>query len=93
MPLRLDVGRSCSGGCKYCYTRSRAGNFIQNSQFTNPKVVSRYLDNAMDLKADTGNAIIECLRKRVPLHFGGMSDLFLLPDSYKYITLEILQNS
>ena len=91
MPLRLDVGRSCSGGCKYCYVRSRSGNYVQASQFTNPKIVNRYLDKATDRKAVSGNAVIECLRKRVPLHFGGMSDPFLLPDSYQYISLEILK--
>ncbi len=91
MPFRLDVGRRCIGKCSYCYARSRAGNYRRQSQVADPERIIQYLAKGTEEISKPRNAVIECLRNRVPLHFGGMSDPLLVPDSCQRISVEILK--
>jgi len=91
MPLRLDSYRSCKSRCIYCYVASRHGNFTDSEQYANPKIIRKWFDLAKQLKIGNSNVILECLNRRMPVHFGGMSDPFLIPDSFKFITHSILK--
>jgi hypothetical protein len=64
---------------------------VQTRQYTDPSQIEKLLLLAMDQSSRPQNVVIECLKRRMPLHFGGMSDPFLIPCSYRNITLEILK--
>ena len=91
MPFRLDAYRGCPSNCIYCFVSSRSGNYFQEFQYANPALIYRLLDQGADQSLQPKNVIVECLQRRMPLHFGGMSDPLLIPNSYQYITLDILR--
>jgi len=91
IPFRLDSYRKCTYGCIYCYVRTRGGNFtLKNQCFANVPELQRYLDNAFANKP-ANTVISECLRHRLPLHWGGMSDPFQPCEKRYKISLSILQ--
>lgn len=75
LPLRLDAYRGCSFACNYCFARARGGNSpSQRIVAAKPS----YLTNTFR-EIDRGRAettIRQFLTRRVPIHFGGMSDPF-----------------
>lgn len=91
VPFRLDSYKKCTYNCVYCYVKTRGGNFKSNKQLVaDIQKLQRYLNNAFNHKTPN-TAISECLRHRLPLHWGGMSDPFQ-PCEKKYrISLRILQ--
>lgn len=91
MPFRLDAYRGCPSNCIYCFVSSRSGNYFQEFQYANPALISKLLDQGADQSVQPKNVIVECLQRRMPLHFGGMSDPLLIPNAYQYITLDILR--
>lgn len=91
MPLRLDAYRGCPSKCIYCFVSSRGGNYSQEFQYADPSLICKLLDLGADRSVPPKNVIVECLQRRMPLHFGGMSDPFLIPHSHQNITLEILK--
>jgi DNA repair photolyase len=73
LPLRLDSYRGCSFSCTYCFARIRGGN-VQSHRIVpaNPKALRNiFLQADRDYSA---SIIHQFLRRRVPIHFGGMSD-------------------
>ena len=91
MPFRLDTYRGCPAHCVYCYVRSRGGNYNERIQYAEPKLIRRWFDLALEQFAEPKNQVIECLQRRVPIHFGGMSDPFLIPSPFQHITAEVLR--
>jgi DNA repair photolyase len=91
MPFRLDAYRGCPSKCAYCFVSSRGGNYSKDFQYANPTLIQRLLDLAADQSFRPKNVNIECLKRRMPLHFGGMSDPLLIPNRYRHITLDILK--
>jgi DNA repair photolyase len=74
LPLRLDSYRGCGFSCSYCFARLRGGNTPQS------RIVSAR-QNALIRQFKTAangstSIIAQALRRRVPTHFGGMSDPF-----------------
>jgi DNA repair photolyase len=91
MPFRLDAYRGCPSNCIYCFVSSRSGNYFKEFQYANPTLIYKILDQRGDQSIEPKNVIVECVQRRMPLHFGGISDPLLIPSSYKHITLEILR--
>ena len=73
------------------FVSSRGGNYSQESQYADPSLICKLLDLGADRSIQPKNVIVECLQRRMPLHFGGMSDPLLIPHSHQNITLDILK--
>ena len=91
LPIRLDSYRGCSFSCPYCFARTRGGNVPK------PQIVPARpsaLDNIftrLDRYSENVGLIGEFLRRRSPIHFGGMSDPFQPAELRHQITLKYLQ--
>jgi DNA repair photolyase len=75
LPLRLDSYRGCSFSCTYCFARTRGGN-IQSRRVVpaNSKTLGNIFVQAE--RSHSSSIIHQFLRRKVPIHFGGMSDPF-----------------
>lgn len=91
MPFRLDSYRGCPTLCTYCYVASRHGNFFNEVQYANPHTLQKWFDSENQPLDNSNNVVLECIKRRMPVHFGGMSDPLLIHDQFKYITLSILK--
>jgi len=90
LPLRLDSYRGCAFRCSYCFARNRGGNSPEDSvRPADPTAVLRRIDSAL---AGRGSGILaQFLRRRVPLHFGGMSDPLQPIEGRLRVTEQILR--
>jgi DNA repair photolyase len=89
LPLRLDSYRGCGFSCTYCFARTRGGN-VQTHRIVPAN--AKTLRNIF-LRADGGyssSIIHQLLRRRVPIHFGGMSDPFQAREMRDRISFEFL---
>jgi len=76
LPLRLDSYRGCAFQCSFCYARYRGGNSpAANLLPADPGTLQRIFELSARQDRPTG-LIGQFLRRRVPIHFGGMSDPF-----------------
>lgn len=77
LPLRLDTYSGCAFNCKYCFSNSRNGNFNNKKirTISPPKLINK-IDNAIKNIKSSSGLLSQCLRHRMPIHFGGMSDPF-----------------
>ena len=88
LPLRLDSFRGCGFSCTYCFARARGGNVPE------PRIIPAEKDTLFRsfARADDGSPSIvaQALRRRVPIHFGGMSDPFQPAELRHRVTLSFL---
>ena len=92
LPFRLDTYSGCSFNCTYCFARLRGG-FAHSKKLrpTNPnKIITRF-KNAFNKPDKTTGIVAEYIRKRMPIHFGGMSDPFQPAEEKLKISLEVLK--
>jgi DNA repair photolyase len=76
LPLRLDSYRGCSFGCGYCFAIQRGGNVPdKNIVPADPEALERAFKYAERISARQ-SLVGQMLNRRVPIHFGGMSDPF-----------------
>lgn len=97
VPFRMDSYSGCSFKCSYCFVRSAEltsasrknhGNHIIAAE---DKEIKRMMNLALDTNETREDINIEWLRRRVPIHWGGMSDPFQ-PIEKKYnVSLKILE--
>jgi DNA repair photolyase len=89
LPLRLDSYRGCSFSCTYCFARTRGGN-VQSHRIVpaNPKTLRNIFLQAT--RGYSSSIIHQFLRRRVPIHFGGMSDPFQPRERRDRISFEFL---
>ena len=92
-PFRIDSYKGCDFGCKYCFATTK--NFVVHNggDFKEPNIekIKKFFYKALETDAPPKNINIECMRHRVPLHLGGMSDPFQSRE-WKYgVTYEILK--
>lgn len=93
-PFRVDLYKGCTFGCKYCFANSNQ-TLYHNDGFDmcNIEDIKKYFSKAFDSDEPTSHRIVECLRHKVPLHCGGMSDPFQ-PAEFKYRrTYELIELS
>jgi DNA repair photolyase len=78
LPLRLDTYAGCGFNCTYCFARYRAEATFgsDNVRPANPETIKKIFRFAIELGRFPTGVVAQCLRRRVPIHFGGMSDPF-----------------
>lgn len=90
LPLRLDSYRGCGFSCSYCFARTRGGNLPDRRIVpASPNSIRQQFR-----LADQGSpsVIAQALRRRVPVHFGGMSDPFQPAELRHRATLSFLRD-
>ena len=92
LPLRLDTYAGCGFRCSYCFARYRGGaTFGDNIRPANPETIKRIFHLAIDLRRFPTGVIAQCLRRRMPIHFGGMSDGFQPAEARYRVTEAVLR--
>ncbi len=77
LPLRLDSYAGCAFRCSFCFARFRGGNsFGEGIRPADEQTLARIFRHAFNSEGGEGGIIAQFLRRRVPIHFGGMSDPF-----------------
>jgi DNA repair photolyase len=91
LPLRLDSYRGCGFRCSYCFARYRGGNKPSEKILpADATLVTRTLRRA--LESGGHGLIAEFLRRRTPIHFGGMSDPLQPAEKRHGVTATLLRN-
>ncbi|MFC1552257.1 radical SAM protein, partial [Candidatus Latescibacterota bacterium] len=92
LPLRLDSYKGCTFGCLYCFSQSlnnRKEGFHKEVIPANYKKFSKFMESA--LLQESGNGLLKsCVRKKIPIHFGCVSDPLQPYESKKKTTLHLL---
>lgn len=91
LPFRLDTYSGCAFNCTYCFARLRGGKKSSSQlRIANPdKIINRF--NSA-LNNDNFQGIIsQYIRRRMPIHFGGMSDPFQPAEKTLQISLAVLK--
>lgn len=97
VPFRLDTYNGCTHGCKYCFVRAaevtsasrgNRGNFIVPA---NSADVLRELNTALNTTIERESIVVEWMRRRVPIHWGGMSDPFQPAEKKFQVSLRVLE--
>ena len=93
IPFRLDSYKGCYFNCKYCFTKTINGLSYKNSVIpTKIKILEDIFKKAYSEHSNDINSVeIDALKKRVPVHFGGMSDPFQPIELQNRISLKILK--
>ena len=92
LPLRLDSYSYCPFGCRYCFAKRRGGNFNQpRLKVASARALERLLHAAAHECKSTESILVELLRRRVPIHFGGMTDPFPVFEEDLRISFHLLE--
>ena len=78
VPLRLDTYKTCSFGCKYCFSNCRViMEFEKNLQVANLSALDKKLDKIHNKGIYNKESFLDTLiRDNITIHCGGMSDPF-----------------
>ena len=82
VPLRLDTYSNCSHNCSYCFARALELTNASKAKSkgiikpADPHDIQHVLTKAMDWSKKYSDIEVEWLRRKVPIHWGGMSDPF-----------------
>ncbi len=77
LPIRLDSYVGCSFKCHYCFAWHRGGaTAIQKIRAAHPRALERVFEWTFDRPREKAGIVGQFLWRRVPIHFGGMSDPF-----------------
>lgn len=92
IPFRLDTYSGCSFGCLYCYSQKRGGNFdCSKINVANPCLIINRFKSSLEKPKKCTGIISQYIRRRMPLHFGGMSDPFQNLEIKEKVSLEVLE--
>ena len=80
VPLRLDTSPKCSLNCLYCFAMARGGRRTSKHLAAKPEWLRRKLELIFE-RGVLPDLSAELLLRRVPVHFGGLSDPFSDEDS------------
>lgn len=93
LPLRLDSYRGCAFQCSFCYARFRGGHSASDTVTpADPETLQRRLATAFRGNRNPQPLIAQLLRRRVPIHFGGMSDPFQNAERRYGVTRRFLES-
>ena len=98
-PFRVDCYKGCDFGCKYCF--ANASNLLGRKGWQTGDIegLERFMNRAfaVDEKGEYVNKenglSMECVRHRVPMHCGGLSDPFQDREWELGVTYRLLQLS
>ncbi len=88
IPFRFDTSPKCKLNCAYCFAMAIGGRKTAPLQFANIERIRRKIENSLEGKALDISG--ELLNRKMPIHFGGMSDPFADEETTK-ISVEILR--
>lgn len=98
-PFRIDCYKGCDFGCKYCF--ANASNLLGRKGWQTGDIaqLERFMKRALgkdengNYTCDTNSLSMECIRQRVPMHCGGLSDPFQEREWELGITYQLLKLS
>lgn len=92
LPIRLDSYKTCSFGCKYCFSNNRKiMEFEKTLQIANIQSIANRLNKIFDKHlADRTNFLDTLIAKNLTWHCGGMSDPFQPVEKKLHVTKDIL---
>lgn len=92
LPIRVDTYKTCSFGCKYCFSNYRKiMEFEKQLQVGNIKSVERKLDKIFNKSEVSPENFLDVLiSQRYDWHMGGMSDPFQPCEKKFQITKQLL---
>lgn len=92
LPFRLDTYSGCAFNCTYCFARLRGGKKFDKTLLpADPHaIIKRFQTSLSDDRHATG-IISEVIRRRMPVHFGGMSDPFQPAENTMKVSLKVLE--
>lgn len=92
LPFRMDTYAGCAFGCSYCFARIRGGNINSKKlKAANPYLIINKFKNSLKSTKTNNGIITEYINKRVPVHFGGMSDPFQSIEKHYQSSLIVLK--
>ena len=91
LPLRLDSYRGCTIGCHYCFSKSINNRKEKFNKVipANPNKFGRYFLQSPNEKRI--GIVKQCVDRRIPFHFGCVSDPFQPAEKKYKITYEMLK--
>lgn len=92
LPIRVDTYKTCSFGCKYCFSNYRkVMEFEKELQVGNINLVEKKLDKIFNkTKIDKTNFLDVLISERYDWHCGGMSDPFQPIEKKLQITKQLI---
>lgn len=90
-PFRIDTYKGCDFGCKYCFATIRGGNISKDWKIADFKKIERNFYKALETDIESKDIVIEMIRRRVPLHLGGMADPFQTREDKYGLTYKLLE--
>ena len=93
LPLRLDSYAGCSHGCLYCFSQNlnnRSSSFFSSVHPANPNSLEK-LFASLNTYSGPDSPVRSCLKRRVPIHFGNVSDPFQPIEKKQRITYNFIQ--
>lgn len=92
LPLRLDTYRGCGFQCGFCFARRRGGNTPGGDVVPAlPAQIESALKRALCEPHEPVGLVAQFLHRRVPIHFGGMSDPFQAAERKYHVSEAALQ--
>ena len=94
LPLRLDSYRGCTHGCLYCFSQklnNRNERFFSKIVPANSTTFERLMSSVVENPEKNTGPVRSCLEKRIPLHFGCVSDPFQPAERRYRVTLNFLK--
>ena len=89
LPLRLDTYLGCTFGCVYCYSRDRGGNYKYT--ISKPADPTHIIGFFKDNNRKRGGVLNQMIRRKVPIHMGGMTDPFQQSEVKYRVTEKVLR--
>lgn len=92
LPIRVDTYKTCSFGCKYCFSNNRKiMEFEKDLQVGNIDSVKRKLTKIFDKnEIDNSNFLDTLISQKITWHCGGMSDPFQPIENKLHITKQLV---
>ena len=93
-PFRIDTYRNCDFGCRYCFANARQGGFGDNNKMLKSldiEWLERQFEKAFVDEKEYKDITIELLKHRVPLHMGGLADMFQSREWEQHVTYDAIK--
>ena len=91
-PLRADMYNYCGFQCNYCFAKTMVSKSMETTCADIEKV-KRLFERAFESNEETNNLVVELLRRRTPIHCGGLSDPFQPYEFVKKLTYQLIELS
>lgn len=92
-PLRVDMYKECGFQCNYCFAKTMVSLRQTDINCADIEQVKRLFEKAFESDKEPTNLVVELLKRRTPLHCGGLSDPFQPYEFKKKLTYQLIQLS